>query len=180
MKTAKEIVEERKKKGLNVLKIIKKMRNLSSVIIHLAFAALMTNDKKLAKKVLELEEEMDVLQYQLEMEVMLATRNENQAKNFIAINRIASAMEDLSDAAQELVDAIIRGFPVEPSVVDALREEAEIKIYNVTKARFAGKKISDLDGTYEIIAVKKGDEWKYMPKEDITLEVGDEIILRRK
>ncbi len=180
MKTANDIIKEIRKKDLNVLKVIRRMKDLSSLALDLAFAAVTTGDKNLAKKVRELEEEIDVLQYQLEIEVMLATRNINQARNFVAINRIASAMENLSDATEELVDAIIRGFPVDPSVSDVLKEEMEVKIYKVTKGRFAGKTTNQIRDKYEIIGLKKDGEWHYMPREDFLLEPGDILILRKK
>ncbi len=180
MKTAKEIINEINKKDLNVLKVIRRMKDLSSLSLDLAFAAVTTGDKNLAKKVKELEEEIDILQYQLEIEVMLATRNMNQARNFVAINRIASAMENLSDATEELVDAIIRGFPVDPSVSDVLKQEMEVKIYKVSKSRFLGKTTDQLKDKYEIIGLKKDGEWHYMPKEEFLLEEGDIIILRKR
>ncbi len=180
MKTANDIVNEIKRKDLNVLKIIRRMKDLSSLAIDLAFAAVTTGDKALAKKVKELEEEIDILQYQLEIEVMLAARNMNHAKNFVAINRIASAMENISDATEELVDAITRGFPVDPSVSDVLKEELEVKVYTVSKSRFQGKTTTQLLDKYDIIGLKKDGEWHYMPKEEFLLEKGDVIILRKK
>ncbi len=180
MKTANDIIKEIGKKDLNVLTIIKKMKDLSSLALDLSFAAVTTGDKGLAKKAKELEEEIDILQYQLEIEVMLATRNMDQAKNFVAINRIASAMEDLSDTTEELVDAIIRGFPVDPSVSDVLKEEMQIKVYKVSKGRFMGKTISQIKDKYEVIGLKKAGEWYYMPKEDFLLESGDTVLLRKK
>ncbi len=180
MNDANHIIEGIKKKDLNVLKIIRKMKDLSSLSIDLAFAAVVSGDKNLAKKVLELEEDIDVLQYQLEMEVMLAARNVNHAKNFVAINRISSAMENISDATEELVDAIIRGFPVDPSVSNALKEEMEVKVYKVGRGRFLGKTTTQLKEKYEVIGLKKDGEWHYMPKEEYILDKGDTIILKKR
>ena len=123
---------------------------------------------------------MDILQYQLEIGVMLATRNWKDAKEFTAINRIASAMEDISDGAEELVDAVLRGFPIEKSISQALSEDMSLKVYKVTKSKFLNKTTDELSKNYEIIGIKKSGEWIYMPKETFTLDEGDMVILRKK
>ncbi len=177
---AKDIMKNMRKENLTVVDIIKRMKHLSSLIMDLAFAALVTGDKGLAKHVAMLEEEMDVLQYQLEIGVMLATRNWKDAENFTAINRIASAMEDISDGAEELVDAVIRGFPIEKSISQALAEEMQLKVYKVGKTKFLGKTTDELSKSYEIIGLKKAGKWIYMPKENFVLDKGDMIILRKR
>jgi uncharacterized protein with PhoU and TrkA domain len=63
-----------------VRELFLEMKNLSELMIDLAYSAALFNDKELAEEVLELERRVDILSYLLEMEIMLAARDSKTPK----------------------------------------------------------------------------------------------------
>ncbi|MEM2487936.1 MAG: PhoU domain-containing protein, partial [Thermoproteota archaeon] len=55
-----------------VREILLEMKNLSELMIDLAYSAALFNDKELAEEVLELEKKVDTLAYLLDMTIMIA------------------------------------------------------------------------------------------------------------
>ncbi|MCK4482707.1 potassium channel protein, partial [Candidatus Bathyarchaeota archaeon] len=62
-------------KPVSVRELFLEMKNLSELMIDLAYSAALFNDKELAEDVLELENRVDTLTYLLEMEIMIAARD---------------------------------------------------------------------------------------------------------
>ena len=163
MKTGKDIIKEILERKKNVVKILKEMNALTLVSIYTAFAALLTEDKELAKKVVKMSEELDVLQYQLEVETMLAASNPKEAIRFTGILRVGSGIEDISNSVREIIDPVLRDIPVEKSIVDAFRELGVVKIIDTTKSKnIVGKSVKELEEMgVRIIGIKENGEWLY-------------------
>ncbi|HDD45854.1 MAG TPA: hypothetical protein ENG42_00110 [Candidatus Aenigmarchaeota archaeon] len=163
MKIGKDIVEDLLERRKNVVDILKEMKALALVSIYTAFAALLTEDKELAKRVIKMSNELDVLQYQLEIEAMLAASNPRGAINLTGILRVGSGIEDISNSVKELVDPVLRDIPVEKSIVDAFRELGIIKILDTRKIRdIVGKKVKEIEQMgARVIGIKFKGEWLY-------------------
>ena len=54
--------------------LLVEMKNLSELMIDLAYSAALFNDKELAEDVIELESRIDTLAYLLDMEIMIAAK----------------------------------------------------------------------------------------------------------
>ncbi len=67
------------------------MKNLSELMIDLAYSSALYNDKDLAEDVIALEGRVDTLAYLLDMEIMVASRDPKDAEAMVGISIVASA-----------------------------------------------------------------------------------------
>jgi len=173
-----ELVEERK----TLKEILVEMKDVSEAIIDLAYSSVLMNSVELAEIVIELEERMDILRYEIEIKAMMAARNRNDAEDLAGILHVASAAENISDAAKEIVDVVIRGEGDHPLLVSMITEADE----TLTKVEInKGSILSDTSlgdlrlatriGAY-IVAVRRKGKWLHKPKKTFTLKQGDILL----
>ncbi len=180
-----EILEDLLKKGKNVVDLIVEMKNMVNLAIALGFSALLMQDKNLVKKIHELEEEIDLRQYEIEAECMLASKTPKDALELTSVIRLSSAMEDISDAIKELIDSLSRGIPIHPTILKGLKDSMEVADYLEVKkkSKSIGKTLEEFtEGKVEIIGLKRDDKWVYLPSREEVIRQGDVVIIsgRRK
>jgi uncharacterized protein with PhoU and TrkA domain len=180
-----EILEDLLKKGKNVVDLIVEMKNMVNLAIALGFSALLMQDKNLVKKIHELEEEIDLRQYEIEAECMLASKTPKDALELTSVIRLSSAMEDISDAIKELIDSLSRGIPIHPTILKGLKDSMEVADYLEVKkkSKSIGKTLEEFtEGRVEIIGLRREDKWVYLPNREEVIRQGDVIIIsgRRK
>src|SRR5512136_1527440 len=96
-------------KPIPVRELLAEMKNLSELMIDLAYSAALFNDKELAEDVLALESRIDTLSYLLDIEVMVAARGDpRDAEALIGISTVASATNKISDAAADIAAIVTR------------------------------------------------------------------------
>ena len=176
----KEILKDVLEKRRNVIDLIVEMKDLAGLAVDLGFSALLLQDKKLADKITELKEEMDIKQYEIEMECMLAASNVEQALGLTSVMRVASAVADISDAVNELIDSVLRGIPPHPIIKEALKAAAEtIDYMNIKKdSKVAGKTIDEVTkGLVDVIGLKREDVWSYQPGGEERIKAKDFLII---
>jgi len=173
-----------KYRAIPVRKILTDMKNFSSLIIDLAYYALVYNDKKLANEVLRMEEYIDELWNLLVMQASLSVRDAEDAESMVGVLKLASATDKISDAAGDLAVLTLLNMPLHDSVRAALigGEEvvSRIKIRegSVIANKTIGNVFSQLNIALDIIAARKGHTWTFSPMETYVLESGDVIIVR--
>jgi uncharacterized protein with PhoU and TrkA domain len=178
------LVEEIEYEPISVRELLTQMKDKSELIVDLAYSAMIFNSPEIGKKVHEIESEMDTLMYRIRMQTMLATRTVEDGKQFAGILQIASAAEEISNAAGDMVDLLERSVETRPFLPFMLQEGDE-KIEAVwldQKSCIAGKTISELAIETElgvrVIAVKRGKRWIYSPDSRTTLVAKDIVICR--
>jgi uncharacterized protein with PhoU and TrkA domain len=180
-----EILEDLLKKGKNVVDLIVEMKNMVNLAIALGFSALILQDKNLVKKIHELEEEIDIRQYEIEAECMLASKTPKEALELTSVIRLSSAMEDISNAIKELIDSLSRGIPTHPTILKGLKDSLEVADYIEVKkkSKAVGLTMGEFtEGMVDVIGLKRNDTWAYLPKRDEIIKHGDTLIVsgRRK
>jgi uncharacterized protein with PhoU and TrkA domain len=156
------------------------MKNMVNLAIALGFSALLMKDEKLVEKIHELEEEIDIRQYEIEAECMLATKTPKDALELTSVLRLSSAMEDISNAIKELIDSLSRGIPIHPIILKGLKDSIEVADYLEIKKRSkaVGKTIEEFtEGTVNIIGLRRGDKWFYLPEREMTISSKDVLIV---
>lgn len=178
-----DIVDEAIQKKKNVKDILVEMKDTSELMVDLAYSSLLTNSKAIAEEVVGLERRMDNLQYEIESMLLLAARTPDDAADLSGILHVAHASEDISDAAGDIVDIVIRGVgdhPLYKSFLDETEEQV-VKITITKGCKTAGKTIGDLQistrtGCF-IRAIKRGANWIYNPGKKTKLQAGDIMIV---
>lgn len=169
---------------MTVREILTEMKDLSEVMVDLAYASLMYNSDDMADKVRDFESEMENLKFAVRFKVLLSSRNKKDAQQLSGILQVVQAADVISDAAREIVELL--DVPVEKRpFVSAMLSESEEKI-RATKispvSTMVGYTIGDLGveaGTgCKIIAIKNRQGWTYDPEDSVKLRAGDDIIVR--
>lgn len=168
----------------NVRELLTEARDISDLIIDLAYASILYEEKELAERVRELENRMDELMYQLRALVAISVRNLDDAKGVTGILQVASAAESITNAAGDLANLVIRNIEIHPVVKESLKEAHE-KISRIKigeDSDLAGEKLRDLSLPSRfavwILAVKRGESWTVSPDSREVIEEGDIIFLR--
>ncbi|MGA2386008.1 MAG: TrkA C-terminal domain-containing protein [Candidatus Bathyarchaeia archaeon] len=171
-------------KPIAVRELLLEMKNLSELMIDLAYSAALYNDKDLAEDVLALERRVDTLAYLLEMEIMVASRNPKEAEEMVGISRVASATDKISDAAADIAAIVTRNIGVHP-IVGKFFEKVEERLMEVTvkpNSTIVEKTIRELKLAprmgVDIIAIRRNKDWILDPKSEERIFQGDVLITR--
>jgi uncharacterized protein with PhoU and TrkA domain len=171
-------------KPIPVRELLLEMKNLSELMIDLAYSAALFNDKELAEDVLELESRVDTLAYLLDMEIMIAARDAKDAEALIGVSTVAAATDKISDAAADIAAIVTHDIGVHP-IVSAIFEKVEERLMKATVKEdsvIAGKQICELDLAarmgVDIIAIRRNKDWIINPEETERIFNGDILITR--
>jgi uncharacterized protein with PhoU and TrkA domain len=178
------VLEKIEYKPIPVRELLREMKNLSELMIDLAYSAALFNDKKLAEDVLELEKRVDTLAYQLEMMTMIAARDAKDAEALVSVFKVASAADKISDAAADIAAIVTRNIGVHPIVSEIFErvEEHLTKVKVHEKSILIGKLLSELNLAprmgVDIIAIYRENRWIINPEASERIQVGDILIAR--
>jgi len=160
------------------------MKDLSELAVDLAYGSVLFDDADLAEEVRNLEVEMDALQLRFEAWTLGAAADASDPASLRGLIRLGTATEQISDAAVDISEGVLRDQEVHPVVELAVRESDEII------ARTAVEPGSALDGTdvvdgrpqvgvsTSVIAIRRGEEFLVGADLDATLAGGDVVIAK--
>ncbi|NYT12276.1 MAG: potassium transporter TrkA [Methanomassiliicoccales archaeon] len=160
------------------------MKDISEVIVDLAYAALMFDSKEIGEEVKHLESTMDTLNYEIRIKAMLASRTPDDAIQLSGLLQVASAAEAISNAAGDVVDLLSTEIEKRPFLTFILRDaEEKIRMLILSdRSDMVSRTIEDLSVESEtgmrIIAIKRGKRWIYDPEDETKLKGGDLLIVR--
>lgn len=159
------------------------MKNLSELAVDLAYGSVLFDNEELAEEVSNLEIEVDALQSRFEAWTLRAAKEADDPVSLRGLIHLGVATEEISDAALEITEGVLRDIGVHPVVEMAVRESDEI----ITRTQVTGG--SDLVGTpieagvpateiaTSVLAIRRPDEgWLVGPDLDTTIRAGDVII----
>jgi uncharacterized protein with PhoU and TrkA domain len=151
------------------------MKDISELMIDLAYSAALFHNKELAEEVMELESKVDDLVYLLYMNLMLAARDRDDAEKLSGVAKVGSLTNAISDAAADIASLVIHDIMVHPAVRAAFQraEEHLIRVVVDEDSFIAGKTIDDLDLAakvgVDIIAIRRGEIWHINPDKEILM-----------
>ncbi|MFW9934221.1 MAG: potassium channel family protein [Candidatus Thorarchaeota archaeon] len=164
--------------------LLVEMKDLSELMIDLAYSAVMFNDKDLADEVMDMEERVDYLGYLLLMNASLAVRDKKDAEQIVSVMKTASAANKISDAAADIAGLVIHdiGIPVILWLAVSQADEIVGRATILKQSILVGKSLADINLEEEIgadiIAIQRRRKWEINPPETFELEKGDRVIAR--
>lgn len=171
-------------KPLSVREVLTEMKDLSEIMIDLSYSAALFHKRELAEEVLELEKRVDYLAYILDMNAMLAARDAEDAESLIAVTKVASATDKISDAAADIATIVLHDIGIHPIVREAFQKveeqlgRAEVRPGSI----YIKKRLSELELAarigVDLIAVRRGKEWVINPEEEEMIKEGDVLFAR--
>jgi len=171
-------------KPMPVRDLLVEMKDISELMIDLAYSAALFHSRELAEEVLELEKRVDTLAYILEMNAMLASRDTEDAEALVGVYAVAAAANKISDAAADISGIVLQEIGVHPIVREAFQrvEERLARAEVDPSSILAGQKLGELELAakigVDIIAIRREGEWIINPKGDETVNEGDILIAR--
>ncbi|MGD0817296.1 MAG: TrkA C-terminal domain-containing protein [Methanomassiliicoccales archaeon] len=167
-----------------VRELLTEMKDISEVMVDLAYAAIMFDSEEIAEEVAHLEERMHTLNYEIRIKAMLSARTYNEAVKIAGLLQVAAAAESISNAAGDIVTLSGVDQSKKPFLSFVLKEaEEKIRRLNISEnSDMVSRSIADLSIESEtgmrVIAIKRGKRWIYDPEDDTVLKAGDVIIVR--
>ena len=159
------------------------MKNLSELAVDLAYGSVLFDNEELAEEVTNLEVEVDALQSRFEAWTLRAAKEADDPVSLRGLIHLGVATEEISDAALEITEGVVRDLEVHPVVEMAVKESDEI----ITRTTI--REGSDLAGTRvhggvpatdistSVLAIRRPEEgWLVGPDIDTTLDAGDVVI----
>jgi uncharacterized protein with PhoU and TrkA domain len=182
-KWKKEEFSELEYEPTSVKELLTEMKDISELIIDLAYSAVLFNNNEIAEEVKYLDVRMDKMNYDIRMMAMMAARTKEDAEELAGILQVAEAAESISNAAGDIVNLLSKdkSMPILPKILKQADEELfRIKVEQVSKA--CNKKIGDLKVESEtgmrLIAIRRKERWIYNPQSDTTINAEDWLIVR--
>ncbi len=169
---------------LTVRELLTEMKDISEVIVDLAYAALLFDSQEIGAEVHHLGSRMDTLNHEIKIRMMLASRTKQDAVQLSVLLQVAEGAAAISKAAGDIVD-LLELNPKGSPIVSLVLKEAEEKIRLQTlseQSDMKGKSLESLSVETEtgmrIIAIKRGIRWIYDPDKEVTLKEGDVLVVR--
>jgi uncharacterized protein with PhoU and TrkA domain len=168
----------------SVKELLTEMKDVSELIIDLAYSAVVFDSKEIGEEVSHLESKMDMLKYKIRLASMLAARTTEEAEQLTGILQVAFAAETIANAAGDMVkllDIDIESRPFIPSILKDADEKintTEITPSSSLSNRTLGELSLESELGVRIIAVRRKKKWIYDPEDDAKLKAGDRLIVR--
>ncbi len=173
-----------KYKPISVRDLLVEMKDLSELMIDLAYSAALFHSRPLAEEVMEMERRVDNLAYLLDMSAMIAARDAKDAEALVAVAVVAGAADKISDAAGDIAGIVLEDIGIHPLVREAFeRVEEHLTRTEIQKGSvWANKTLYELKLApkmgVDIIAIRRGEDVIVNPEKGEHILEGDIVVAR--
>lgn len=160
------------------------MRDLSSVMVDMAYSAILLGSPEIAEEVRKIEEKFVKLTYELSLATLKAAKKERDISGLNGLLQIIRCMERIADAADLIADIVIRRMELHPVFARALAEaDEQIGRADVSdRSSFVNKSLKELNlwttmGVY-VLMIERGERYMFDPSRRVRIRAGDSLIVR--
>ncbi len=168
----------------NVKELLVEAKDVSELMVDLAYAAVFFNADDLAEEVEELEERLDGYLRRLREISMLAARSPEDAEGMAGVLHIAAAIEKIGQAASDMGRVVGAKLGIPDALRRDLRHADEIvgRVRVREDAPCVGRTLKDLKLPSEtgmwLMAVRRGTDWEFDPQADTVLSESDVLLFQ--
>ena len=169
---------------MSIKNLLIEMKNMSELMVDLAYSAVLFNSVDAAEEVLALENTVNAMNYEIKKESLVAARTYEDAEKLTALLEIAEAAESMANAAKDLADLVIKGIKPHP-VFKMVMEESDKAISRVSvvnESDLANKTLGELllvnRTGMRVIAIRRGESWIYGPDKNTMILANDILLLK--
>src|SRR5919109_389008 len=101
-------------------------KDVSELMVDLAYASVFYGDEQIGQEVLHLREEMDWVVGNMRTMATLAARSREDAQALSGVLRMVSAMDKICDAAEDIARVVLKDLGVPQELRDDLRHAEEV------------------------------------------------------
>lgn len=171
--------------GPNTVKAyLAEIKDTSELMVDLAYAAVFFDDRELANEVERLEERMIEHLGALRKLCILAARSPEDAEHMAGVLAIASAVEKIADAAEDIARVVVAGWGIVEDLRRDLRHADEVvaRVKVREGAPAIGQSLRELALPVEIgmwvIAARRGGQWYFAPGPDYVVTENDVLLVK--
>jgi uncharacterized protein with PhoU and TrkA domain len=168
----------------NVKELLVEAKDVSELMVDLAYAAVFFNDDDLAEEVDELAGRLGGYLWRLREISMLAARSPEDAEAMSGVLHIAGAIEKIGDAASDIGRVVQAKLGIPGSLRPDLRHADEIvgRVRVREGAPCVGRALRELLLPREtgmwLLAIRRGTDWEFDPQPDSVLSEGDALLFQ--
>jgi uncharacterized protein with PhoU and TrkA domain len=164
--------------------LLAEIKDTSELMVDLAYAAVFFSDADLAKEVARLEDRMFDYLHDLRRVTILSARSPEDAEHMAGVLEIASAVEKIADAAEDIARVVSSGLGIVEDLRRDLRHADEIvsRIKVREGSAAVGRSLRELSLPVEIgmwvIATRRGGDWDLDPGATYVITEGDVLLVK--
>lgn len=177
-------IEKVEYKPISIRDLLIEIKDMSELMIDLAYSAALFDNEELAEEVMDLESQVRTLTYHINMNAMLAARDAEDAEALVGVPMVASSAEKISDAAADIATIVLKDIRIHPIIRDVFRkvEEQLARIKIESTSFLISKRIDELKLAAEIgvniLAIRRGKRWILDPEDEEIIQEEDILIIR--
>ena len=166
--------------GKNVKELLEELKNLSELMLDLAYSAVFFENKDIAKEVMLLYERLEDIEERLYMHLFAVSKT--MSKKLISVIELVETSKHVAGAAKNIAEMILDGKSLHPIIKEALKEtdESIVKTKVSKNSILANKTLGELkfrsNTGIDVIAIRRGNRWIFDPKKNTRIQVGDVLI----
>ncbi|MCS7119417.1 MAG: TrkA C-terminal domain-containing protein [Archaeoglobaceae archaeon] len=160
------------------------MKNLSELAVDLAYSSLIYDNEDVAVEVVNLESKVDNLKFEVERNILLASKKFEDPSNLILILEIAQSAEQIADGAREIAEVLLKRMELPPIFRDAMKRTDEVLSIVMVRndSRLQGKTLGEArvetSTGMHVIAIKRKGEWITRPTANTRIFAEDILIAK--
>lgn len=160
------------------------IKDSSELMVDVAYAAVFYADEELGREVGRLEDRMFEHLHGLRRQAILAARSPEDAEHMAVVLGIASAVEKIADAADDIANVVTSGVGILDDFRRDLRHADEVvsRVKVREEAEAGGQTLRELALPVEmgvwVIAVRRGGEWDLDPGAEFRIAAADSLLIK--
>ncbi|HJJ42284.1 MAG TPA: potassium channel protein [Methanocorpusculum sp.] len=169
---------------INLKDVLIEMKDISELMVDLAYSAVLFESNAIADEVVELEERMNDLVYQARITSMMSVRRIEDTEPMSGLLQLAEASQRISNSAADIAKNIMRNVSFPTNLRKALpdAEEATHRTVVAPKSKLDGLslgniKLQSITGI-RIILIRRMQHRIYNPDKNTVLRAGDILVGR--
>jgi uncharacterized protein with PhoU and TrkA domain len=168
----------------NVKELLVETKDVSELMVDLAYAAVFWGEAALAEEVEVLQQRMNGYLWRLREMAMLAARSPEDAEAMGGVLHLAGAIEKIGDAASDMARVVQANLGIPDALRQDLRHADEIvgRVRVREGAPCVGRSLRGLLLPSEtgmwLLAVRRGTDWEFDPQADTVLSEGDVLLFQ--
>lgn len=171
-------------KPRNVKTLLAEAKDMSELMVDLAYAAVYFGDDGMADAVDDLEETMSEIVAEMRAIALLAVRNRREAESMTSVLHIVAAIERIANDAVDISRIVTRNLGIPAVLVADLARAAEVSHRLVVRAgsHLANRPLSDMELPVvvgmRVVAIQRGRRWHTDVDGDTIVEPDDVLFMR--
>jgi uncharacterized protein with PhoU and TrkA domain len=164
--------------------MLSEAKDISELMVDIAYAALFYADDDMADEVLDLEHTLSDLVHEMRSVCVLAARSPREAEQMSSVLHLVSAIERMGNAAVDVAKIVTHNLGIPASLVADLAAAHEVshRVRVRESSQLDGRSLEELELPVEtgfrVVAIRRTKQWIADPDDDEVLRTGDVLIAR--